>query len=128
MNKIISLFLVYVLTVSTSLACDFKSDVKKTEGGYIYTTACHVLIGKKLEELDIRIKQVEELNKAVELKDLALRKSEERNVLWMDTAYKANERLNQYEAARSMNGWIHFGLGVVTTSLAVWGASSLIKK
>jgi hypothetical protein len=128
MYKIISIFLIVVFSISTSQACDFKNDIKKVDGGYIYSTSCHVLVGKKLEELDMRIKQVEELNKSIELKDLALRKSEERNLLWMDTAYKANERLNQYESARERNQWIHFALGVTTTALAVWGAGQLIKR
>lgn len=113
--------------INYSSACEPSKDIKKVDNGYLYTNECHIWVGKKIQELDLRINQVNELNKAIELKDLALRKTEERVGIWMDTAFKANDRLNQYESIKSRNEWLHFGLGVLTTSLAVWGASRLVR-
>jgi hypothetical protein len=128
--KIISALLVGCLLSSQSFAsCNWEKDVKvNQDGSYTYSKDCHLQVGLSLDELDLRRKQVAELNKTIELKDLAIRYSDERVRLWMDSSLKMNERLNQYEATKGSQQWLYFGLGVLTTSLAVYGASSLIKR
>jgi hypothetical protein len=106
--------------------CNWEKDIRvNQDGSYTYSKDCHVQVGVSLNELDLRRNQVAELNKAIELKDLAIKYSEERAHLWMDSSLKMNERLNQYEASRSDSQWLHFGLGVATTVLSVWAAGQL---
>jgi hypothetical protein len=106
--------------------CNLASGISRnTDGSYTYSKACHLYVGESLEELDLRRKQVVELNKTIELKDLALKYSEERTQLWLDSSLKMNDRLNQYESARSNQGWYYFGLGIAATVLSVWAAGQI---
>jgi hypothetical protein len=120
---------VFLFNSSFSFAqCDWAEGVKKSpDGSFSYSKGCHLQVGVSLEELDLRRKQVQELTKSVELKDLALNYSEQRTQLWMDSSLKMNDRLNQYESARSSAPWIYFGVGVVATVLSVWAAGQLRK-
>lgn len=124
---VLSLLCLSLLLPAPALAsCDWDKDVKQNQdGSYTYTKGCHIQVGLSLEELDLRRTQVVELNKTIQLKDLAIKYSEERTQLWMDSSLKMNDRLNQYESARSGQQWFHFGLGVAVTVLSVWGAGQL---
>jgi hypothetical protein len=115
------------LICNTTLAsCNWSEDVRKNQdGSFSYSRGCHVEVGASLEELDLRRRQVDELKKSVELKDLAISYSEQRTQLWIDSSIKMNERLNQHEATRANSGWIYFGVGVAVTVLSVWAAGQL---
>lgn len=125
--KISCLVIFMSLICNTALAsCNWSEDVKKNQdGSFSYSRGCHLEVGASLEELDLRRRQVDELKKSVELKDLAISYSEQRTQLWIDSSTKMNERLNQYEATRSNSGWIYFGVGVAVTVLSVWAAGQL---
>jgi hypothetical protein len=120
-------FILSLLIATPSFgSCNWGTDIiKNSDGSYTYSRSCHLEVGISLEELDLRRKQVVELNKTIELKDLALKYSEERTHLWLDTSLKMNDRLNQYEASRSNQGWVYFGLGVAATVLSVWAAGQI---
>lgn len=126
-QKIISLVVLSLLTSQVSYAdCVWSRDIKENQdGSYTYTRGCHVQVGKNNKELDLRKQQVEELNKTIELKDLALVKQEERVNLWMDSTLKMNDKIQSYESLRSTNQILYFGLGILVMSAAVWGAGQL---
>jgi hypothetical protein len=126
-QKIISLIVLSLLTSPVSYAdCVWNRDIKENQdGSYTYARDCHIQVGKNNKELDLRKQQVEELNKTIELKDLALTKQEERVNLWMDSTLKMNDKIQSYESLRSTNQILYFGLGVLVMSAAVWGAGQL---
>ena len=127
-NKISpALLVIFSLFSNTSYAeCVWNRDVKEAgDGNYIYTRECHVQVGKNNKELEIRKVQVDELNKAIDLKDLALVKQEERVHLWMDSTLKMNDKIQSYESFRVSNQALYFGLGIIFTGFAVWGAGQL---
>jgi hypothetical protein len=125
MKKVISLTMAMLLS-SQALACDFKNDiVAQPDGKYLYTAACHKEVGKRVEALKVREEQVAELYRTIELKDLALTESNKRVKLWMDTSTELNDKLLKYDAAAKTSNTLSFGLGVVATALAVWGAGQL---
>lgn len=124
-----------ILLIGTSLPlramadCNWATDIKKNpDGSRTYTEECHIVVGKNIKELELRREQVEALNQTIQLKDLAILKLEQRNEIWMNTSIKMNDSLNSYERLRSTNYALYFGLGVVATSLAVWGAGQLANK
>lgn len=128
MKKLISTILIVSCLSNVALAdCDFSTVTKLEDGSYKYSKECHIKVGEMKRDLDIANKQVKLLNDSLELKDLALSKSNERIALWMDTTYKLEDRLNKIDELRSKNNWIYFGLGAVFTGLAVWGAGQLVK-
>lgn len=109
-----------------SIACDWSS-VKKVDNGYLYSLECHKQVGGLVANELIHTKQKEELNKALELKDLALHKSDQRLMNWREESYKQHDFLLKQEKLSDVQKWIYFGLGVVVTGLAVHGASKLGK-
>ena len=128
MSKIISVVLGLIFLSNVCFAqCDYAVDIKKVEGGYLYTESCHIEVGKKVRGYSLLEKQVGELEKTIELKDLALTKERERTQLWTDTSMKMSEKLAAYEMTNITSNWIHFGLGVGVTVLSVWAAGQLSK-
>lgn len=129
MKKFISFMIMAVISldsVSAMAACDFAKDiVSNPDGTYTYSKECHIEVGKKVKKLEIAEARAEELEKAIELKDLALVKQKERADLWMDTSLKMNEKLRQYDSMANTDRVLHFALGVGVTILSVWAAGQI---
>lgn len=104
--------------------CNWK-DIKKTDAGFVYPTACHKKVGKMVKDDISRKAQVTKLNKTITLKDLAIDTHLQRTELWRKTSYDLEDRLFKIERHSSRNKWIYFGLGFLGSSVAVWGASRL---
>lgn len=125
-SKLMVLFLFLTLPIQSYASCDFAKDIKSnSDGTYTYTRDCHVEVGKAVKKVPLLEGQVEELNKTIELKDLALVKQKERADLWMNTSLQMNDKLQSYESTQSLNNWVHFGIGVGVTVLSVWAAGQL---
>lgn len=122
---IVSLSFLLHVTASPVLACDFSNDIQKVGDKYQYSVECHKEVGKRLDELEIRKEQVKELNKSIELKDLALTLEQQRVDRWMDTTIKLEDRVNTIDKLRERNKLLYIGLGVVMTGLSVWAAGQL---
>lgn len=106
-------------------ACNFSKDIEKQGESYLYTKDCHVEVGRTVKKLELSEQESEELRKALMLKGEALRYSEQRTQLWMDTSLKLEDRVNQIDKYKESQKWLWFGLGVVLTGLAVKGAGEL---
>ena len=105
--------------------CDFSKDVTKTKDGYLYSADCHKEVGRHVQVEEKRKEQVEKLEKALELKDLAIVTSHERIELWRDTSFKLEDRVNAIENLKEKNKWIYFGLGILVMGVAVHEAGNL---
>lgn len=130
MKKLIAaLLLVVSFTNVASAACDFSTGITKNDNGsYTYTKECHVAVGEMKRDLDSATVQLGEYKKAIELKDLALSKSNANADLWMNTSFKLQDRMNAVDELKSKNQVLAFGLGILVTGLAVWGAGQLVHK
>lgn len=127
-NILVALLALSLPLNSFAASCDYANDIKKVEGGYLYTEGCHIEVGKKVKGYTILSKQVEELEKTITLKDLALTKSDERANMWMNTSVSMAEKVTAYETARSADAYKNVALGVLGTVLAVWAAGQLRSK
>jgi hypothetical protein len=107
--------------------CDFTDGkgVTKVEGGYLYSKECHIAVGQMKYDLGVKDLQIEKLGKALDLKDLAITKADQRADLWMQTSFKLEDRINTIDNMRSSNQWIAFGLGALTMFAAAYAASQL---
>lgn len=127
--RLLSSILVFTMVLVSPLKalaeCDFATGITKVEGGYLYTTECHKKVGKVVADLKDREEQVAKLNETIKLKDLALDFSDKRNTKLMETVTKMDDKLDSIDRYNSTSKWLHFGLGVVVTGLAVWGAGQL---
>ena len=78
-KKLLSIFLMIATTNQANASCDFSKDIKENlDGTFTYSKDCNVEVGKRIKELDIRRQQIEDFNKAITLKDLAISKADER--------------------------------------------------
>lgn len=127
MKKFVIFIICATLIYSPTYAdCDFSKDIQKqADGSYNYTKDCHIEVGKKVDALSKREQQVEKLEKAIDLKDLALDKAHERIDLWRETSYKIEDRANAMEQMKKNNELMYFALGIVVTGIAIYGANQL---
>lgn len=117
-----------LLSSSAFAECDFATGISKVENGYLYSKDCHLRVGKTQADLKDREEQVANLTKVIELKDLGIAVHEKRADLWMNTSLKLEDRVNTIESLRSSNQWLFFGLGVLVTGAAVYGAGHLARR
>ena len=128
MKNLISFVVGITMLSNIALAdCDYSKVISLPDGTYLYSKELHICVGTMKRDLGIAQQQITDLNQALTLKDLAIKKTEDRVNLWMDTTYKLEDRLNKIDELSRKNDWMYFGLGVVTTGLAVWGAGQLVK-
>lgn len=125
-----ALLLIFAVSINSAFAtCDYAKDISENaNGSFTYTRECHIEVGKKVRGFSLMETEIKELRKTIELKDLAIEKLEERSKLWMDTSVQMADKVRSYESARSFDNWLHFGLGVLVTGAAVYGASKLVRK
>jgi hypothetical protein len=125
MKKLISAILAVSMFMSATAyaECDFKTGITPTDHGtYEYTKECHVAVGQLRQNYLIDEQKIADLNKALDLKDLAITKANQRADLWMDTSFKLEDRVMTIDKMESTNKWIYFGLGVLTTFAAAYAA------
>jgi hypothetical protein len=128
-NKIIFILIFTLLPNLCMAECDFSTGiVKQLDGSFVYTKECHLRVGQIKQDLEISLRQVGDLTKAIELKDLALQKSDQRVNLWMDTSQKMEDRVIKIDELQNKNQWLMFGLGIVTTLGASYVASQLLRR
>jgi hypothetical protein len=131
MNCIISLLVIVSLLFSqiAYADCDFKTGIASGPNKtFIYSEACHQKVGALVQDNQVKTEQVAELNKAVTLKDLALKDSDKRATDWMNTSGTLEKRVQEVDKLESTNKFLYFGLGVLTTFLAAYGAAKLVNK
>jgi len=92
-----------------------------------YNNDCHKEFGLTRKNLSDAEGEIVQLRKTIELKDLMIEKSDEQVDLWMKESIEQNKRLNNIKNASEKNKWLWFGLGVLATGAAVYGAGQLSK-
>lgn len=117
-----------LISVNSAMAdCKWSSDIKEVETGYLYSDDCHLRVGRLVQdEKDYKI-EVKQLRKTIELKDLTIGDLKKDRNRWEDEAVEQFERFDKYKKAESKRTWLWFGLGVLATGAAVYGASHLNK-
>lgn len=121
--KIINIVVLLSLISNLSYAdCDFSTGIKpNTDGSFTYTKECHLKVGQLVQDNKTKDMQITDLNKAITLKDLALKESEDRASLWMNTSFKLEDRLSKIDGLEKKNDILYFGLGalmVIGTAVA----------
>jgi len=127
MRKFIAIMLIVLsLPLSALAECDFKTGITKNDNNtYTYSRECHIKVGELRQDLDIANEQNLKFTKALELKDLALSKADQRADMWQQTAFKLEDRITTIDGMRTSNQWLMFGFGMVTMFAASYAASQL---
>ena len=109
-------------------SCDWSSIVKNTNGTYTYSKALHLCVGQLVEDNATKTQQIDDLTKAISMKDLALQASDQRATLWMTTSGTLENRLQTVDSLQQGSEKLMFGLGVLMTLGATFAAAKLIGK
>lgn len=126
MKKIIALVAALSVFSSTCFAtCDWSKITKNPDGTYVYSQALNLCVGQTVQDNSTKDKQIQDYKKAIDLKDLAITKSDARAQNWMDTSLKLEDNVQKMDSYKKQNEWIYFILGVVATSLAGITAAQL---
>lgn len=129
MKKLFKMLLIMCMIVSINLSyadCNWSS-IEEVEGGYLYSTDCHIKVGKLVKESKLREEQVKELNKTIELKDLSLSKANERIDNWRNTTYELEDRIMKQRKWSIYNDYLYFGGGIALTILSAWAFGQVNK-
>lgn len=118
------LFALSLVWNSCFASCDF-STVERQGNKFIYSAECHKKVYKLIQEAKKREEQVEELNKTIKLKDLAIDTHMDRAEKWRKTSYELEDRVITMQKIKKYNDWLYFGLGFLAAGLAVYGAGQL---
>jgi hypothetical protein len=114
-NKIVSLVAAFTMFSNVAFAdCTFSDLKHNADGTVVYSAQDHVCVGNLIQDDAIKTKQVQDLNKAITLKDLAITKSDARAQLWQDTSLKLESNIQSIDSYKSYSNWAYFGLGVLT--------------
>ena len=127
MKKLITCILLFVSSANAFANCDWSTIKKLPDGGYEYSPALNLCVGNLVQDNKTKDLQIADLTKAITLKDLALKASDDRVLLWSKTAGDEMDRLNKISQDQKHSDWLYFGLGVATTFLAAYSASKLIR-
>ena len=116
-----------MLVNQQSLAnCKPKEDIREIGiNSYLYKVDCHVDYGRLRKAEPLYKEQVKELKKSIEMKDLALKYSNERIENWKKTTYKLEDKMFKLEKNNEKIKWIYFGLGIAVMGGAVYAAGQL---
>jgi|ERR1700677_2068272 len=130
MKKLISIVAAISLFSNVCFGdCDFSKGITKLpDGSYQYTAACNLAAGQAVADNAVKAKQIADLNKAVQLKDLALTTADQRADNWMDSSLKQGEYIQKISSLQKEEFWIAFGLGILVTSAAITAAAQVINR
>lgn len=122
---ILALTVVCLLPISSFADCDYTKIVSNSDGTYQYSRELHICVGIMKRDLGIALTQKDLLYSALELKEVALTKANERADLWMQTSKKLESNIETMDSLYQRNKWLYFGLGILAASAAVYGAGQL---
>jgi hypothetical protein len=118
--------MVSLVSHSALASCKPATDIKKVGAdGYLYQKDCHIDYGRLRKAEPLYKKQAKELRKSIEMKDLALKYSNERTETWKKTTYKLEDKMLKLEKNHDRMKWVYFGLGILATGAAVYAAGQL---
>jgi hypothetical protein len=129
MKKLAKMIVILALIPNLAFAdCDFAKGITPGPNNtFVYSQECHLKVGQLVQDNKTKDAQIADLNKAIQLKDLALLKADERTQLWMDTSDKLINRVNTIDETYKKNEWFYFGLGVLTTFAAGYAIARGVK-
>lgn len=128
-NLVISLMAFCTFSQSVLADCDFSTGITKGPNKtFTYTEACHQKVGALVQDDKIKTQQLDDLNKAITLKDLALKDSDQRAQDWMNTSGTLEKRVQEIDKLEETNKFLYFGLGVLATGFAAYTAAKLTGK
>jgi hypothetical protein len=116
MGKIAQKILIAVIFSFSSTAysaeCDTSAIKKTDKGTYEYTKDCHIAVGQRLEELDLRKEQIQKLNDSISYYKVGYDIQAQRAEDWMKTGLELDKQLQRQKTFSTVEKVLYFGLGM----------------
>lgn len=116
MKKIV--YLVAAISVFSNMCfadCDFSKGITKLpDGNFEYSKECNLKVGQTVQDNAVKDQQVQDLTKAITLKDLAISDADQRAANWMNTSVKLEKNIQEMNSLKKDAEYIYFGLGALT--------------
>lgn len=129
MKKLVSVLAAVALFSNVCFAdCKFNDLVHNSDGTVTYSKADHLCVGQLVQDNTVKAKQVDDLNKAVQLKDLTITTADQRADNWMNTSLKLEANVQKMNSIQKDEFWIAFGLGVLATFAAGMATAQLTNR
>lgn len=128
-NLIVSFLLLSVFSNAAFAICDWKTGItpgpNKT---FIYSEACHLEVGKLVQDSAVKDQQIADYKQAISLKDLALKNSDSRVALWEKSSLDQMDRLSKIDSEQKHNDFLYFGLGILSAIGVGFATAKLVGK
>ena len=130
MKNMICLIAAMSMTSNICFAdCDFSKGItKNADNTYTYTQECNRKVGQTVQDNAVKAQQIDDLNKAIQLKDLTITTADKRADDWMNTSLKLEANVQKANTLQKDADWISFGLGVLTTFAAGMAVAQLTNR
>jgi hypothetical protein len=110
-------------------SCDWKTGItpgpNKT---FVYSEACHLQVGKLVQDSAVKDQQIKDLSTAIDLKNLAINFSDQRATLWQKNSLDAQDRLSKIDSEQKHNDFLYFGLGILSAIGVGFATAKLVGK
>lgn len=129
MKLITTLLLLFSFTITSAHAdCDWSLIKPSSDGQtFIYSKELHLCVGTLVQNSKLQEQQITDLKKAIDLKDLALKISDDRATLWSNTSQDLENRLQKVDSMQKTNEVLWVSLGVLGTILTGYMTARLIR-
>src|SRR5580704_2146600 len=124
MKTLIVTIFAFILTIQNSFAdnCDWSQIKANSDGTYTYSAELNRCVGRTVRDLNAANQQIADYQKSITLKDLAIKDADSRANTWMNTSLTLEDHLSTIDSEIQKNKILYLGLGILVTSLSVWGA------
>jgi len=112
----LKVFIIFMFSLNSMANCDWKT-IKKTSQGFIYSSECHIEVGKLVRSEKLLKEQVSGLHKQIDLGDLKYSKQVEITDKWRKTSYSLEDRVIKSYKLTSFGNKINFLYGMATVVL-----------
>jgi len=126
-DAFISFIILFLVSDMAWADCDWNTGITPGPNHtYVYSEDCHLAVGNLVQSNKTQTKQITDLTKAIQLKDLALTAADSRTILWQNASDKELNSLNTIQSDQKRSDWLYFGLGAITVLGAGYMAAKLI--
>jgi len=105
--------------------CDWKSIKTNPDHTYVYSEPLHICVGHLVYNQTLDLKTIDSLNLAIDAQADALDKADQQAQVWKAEDTILINKINEIQDQEKSKSWIWFGIGFVSASALIYGASRL---
>jgi len=112
----LKLLIIFLFSLNSFAQCDWKT-IKRTSQGFLYSSECHIEVGKLVKSEKLLKQQISSLHGQIKLGDLKYSKQVEITNKWRATSFSLEDRVIKSYKLTSFGNKINFLYGMATVVL-----------